>query len=250
MPKSDLKEYRVWDKPTRWFHWINAISVLGLIGLGLIILYAKEFQIGPAGKILLKEVHIWFGYVFAINLFIRLIWAFFGNRYSNWRGILPGGKGYVRAVQDYIGGASHGQPKHYLGHNPLGRLSVTLLFALLFAQAVTGLVLAGTDIFFAPFGHWIAQWIAADGVDPSSLLPGAKEMYDPVAYDEMRAFRKPFITTHYYAFYAISAMVVLHILAVVVTEIRSGGALVSAMFTGRKILSGPVEDGDVSDGEG
>jgi len=35
---------------------------------------------------------------------------------------------------------------------------------------------------------------------------------------------------------------VLHILAVVVTELREGGSLVSAMFSGRKVLGRPPVD--------
>ena len=74
--------------------------------------------------------------------------------------------------------------------------------------------------------------------DPASLAPYAKDTYDPEAYEEMRAFRSPFITTHYYAFYVLAAMIVVHIAAVVITEAREGGTLISAMFTGRKIVAG------------
>jgi len=35
---------------------------------------------------------------------------------------------------------------------------------------------------------------------------------------------------------------VIHILAVVVTEVREGGNLVSAMFSGKKVLRGPPAD--------
>jgi cytochrome b561 len=27
-----------WDLPTRWFHWINALAVIGLIASGIVIL--------------------------------------------------------------------------------------------------------------------------------------------------------------------------------------------------------------------
>ena len=69
------------------------------------------------------------------------------------------------------------------------------------------------------------------------LVPYAKDMYDPTAYEGMRAFRKPFITIHYYNFFVLLFFAVVHILAVVVTELREGGNLISAMFSGRKVLS-------------
>ena len=110
-------------------------------------------------------------------------------------------------------------------------------------QAVTGLVLAGTDIYYPPLGGWVAQWIAAPGVDPATLVPYSPQMYDPAAYEAMRTVRKPFALVHLYSFYALVIMVVLHVAAVTVAEIREGGTLVSAMFTGKKVLRGkPVDE--------
>lgn len=242
MTNEQLRVYDVWDKPTRWFHWINVLAVLGLVGLGLVILNAGTLGVSTPGKILLKEIHVWVGYVFACNLVIRLIWGFFGNRYARWSGILPGGPGYFNSVRNYVKGFFSGRPKCYLGHNPLDRIAVTVMLVLLFVQAVAGLILAGTDIFYPPLGSWIAKWIAAEGVDPASLVPYAKEMYDEQAYQEMRAFRKPFITIHLYAFYALLAVIIAHIAAVIITEIRERGSLISAMVTGRKIVECVPED--------
>jgi cytochrome b len=101
----------------------------------------------------------------------------------------------------------------------------------------TGLVLAGTDLFWPPFGHILAGWIAAPGVDAGLIQPGASELIDKAAYDSMRAFRAPFVETHEITFYLIALAVVLHLAAVVVTEIHEGGSITSAMFTGRKILT-------------
>lgn len=234
---NNLKAYSVWDANTRWFHWINLLCILGLIAVGVVILNGKALGVATEGKILLKTVHVWIGYVFATNLLWRLIWAFIGGQYARWRAILPGGQGYMNEVQGYIGDLKSGRPRQYLGHNPLGRIAVTLLLCLLLVQAITGLVLAGTDIFYPPLGSWITGWIASPGVDPATLVPYAKEMYDPAAYDAMRSFRKPFITIHYYGFYVLLGLALVHILAVVVTEVREGGNLISAMFSGKKILS-------------
>jgi cytochrome b len=180
---------------------------------------------------------VWIGYTFALNLFWRLIWAFIGGEHARWRAFLPGGHGYINEVSRYIADIRAGQSGQYIGHNPLGRVAVTLLLFLLLIQAVTGLVLAGTDIFYPPFGSWIASWIASPGVDPATLMPYAKETYDATSYDSMRAFRKPFITVHYYGFYVLLCLIFVHVLAVVITEIREGGNLISAMFTGKKVMS-------------
>lgn len=244
---AELKPYLVWDAGTRWFHWINALSVLALMVVGFAILNAGSLDVSDAGKIRLKTIHTWIGYVFVLNLVWRFVWAFFGNRYARWRAILPGGRGYMHALRSYVAAFIAGHPEQYAGHNPAGRLGVAALFLLLTIQAVTGLVLAGTDLFFPPFGHWIAQWVAAPGIAPDSLVPYAPEMYDRAAYESMRAFRSPFILTHLYTFYVLAAVVLVHISAVIVTEIREGGSIITAMFTGRKIIRGHPADEDRSD---
>ncbi|MGR9086476.1 MAG: cytochrome b/b6 domain-containing protein [Gammaproteobacteria bacterium] len=243
---SELKSYPVWDAGTRWFHWINALSVIALAVVGFIILKAGNLGASSEGKVALKTIHVWIGYVFALNLLWRFVWAFLGNRHARWRAFLPGGKGYCRAVRHYASAFVAGSPEPYLGHNPLGRLAVALMFLLLAVQMITGLVLAGTDLFYPPIGHLIAEWVARPGVVPDSLVPYAPEMYDSAAYESMRAFRKPIELVHLSNFYVLIAVVVLHVAAVVVTEVREGSSLISAMFTGRKIISGRPVDGDGS----
>ena len=234
---SDLKSYFVWDANIRWFHWINVLCVLGLIAVAVAILNAKTLGVSTEGKILLKTVHVLIGYVFTVNLLWRLIWAFIGSPEARWGAILPIGSGYLNELRAYIASCKAGQPRQYLGHNPVGRIAVTLLLFLLLIQAVTGLVIAGTDIFYPPIGSWIANWIAAPGVDPGTLMPYAKDTYNMVAYDEMRTFRKPFISIHYYGFYVLLAVIAIHILAVVIAEIKEGNNLISAMFNGKKVLN-------------
>lgn len=244
MADESLHSYNVWDRQTRLFHWINLLAVLGLIGIGSVILFASDLGIPSKGKILLKETHVLVGYVFAANIAFRFIWAFIGNRYARWCAILPCGSGFLNSVRDYKKSFFSSEPKRYIGHTPPGRIAVTLLLVLLLIQAATGLVLAGTDIFYPPFGSWITSWIAPAGVDPSTLVPYAKETYDEQAYKAMRGFRKPFIITHYYVFYALLTVILVHIAAVIVTELSHGSTLISAMFTGRKTIPGTPVDKD------
>ncbi|MDT8388676.1 MAG: cytochrome b/b6 domain-containing protein [Thiogranum sp.] len=239
---ADLAVYGAWDASVRWFHWINVLSVIGLVAVGVVILNAKLLGVTDDGMVLLKTVHVWIGYVFALNLLWRLVWAFIGGPGARWRSFLPGGRGYVAEARRYIADFIAGRPRQYLGHNPLGRIAVTLLLLLMVIQAATGLVLAGTDIFYPPFGGLIAEWVAATGVPPDTLVPYTPALYDEAAWEAMRNFRKPIITVHYYNFYALITVIVIHILAVVVTEVREGGNLISAMFTGKKLLSKPPSD--------
>ncbi len=242
MEKPTYKSYPVWDVPVRLFHWVNVACVISLIAMGTVILCAKKLGLDTDGKVLIKTVHVYVGYVFVINLAIRLVWGLVGNRFARWTSILPLGGGFVKKLKTYVAAQKAGKPQYYLGHNPKGVLAVIALFLVMMTMATTGLVLAGTDIYFPPFGAMIQEWVAAAGVNPADVVPYVKDNVDTEAFKEMRAFRKPFITLHYWTFFVVLGLIALHIGAVVYTEIKVGGGLVSAMFTGKKILPREPED--------
>ncbi len=241
-PAGQYRAYEVWDAPTRWFHWINALAVLGLIILGVILLNDDALGLSREGKVLLKQIHVALGYVMSLNLIWRFVWAFFGNRYARWRAMLPGGAGYWGALRGYAAAFLAGEPQQYVGHNPAARIGIALLLLLLLVQIATGLTLAGTDLFWPPVGGWFAGWVAASGVDPATVSPLASNTIDKAAYQAMRAFRRPVVTIHLYAFYVLAGVVLVHLVAVIVTELHEGGSITSAMFTDRKILNRPPED--------
>jgi len=192
-----LVSHKVWDPVVRWFHWINFLSVLALSAVGIVMLNDDALELTRAAKGKLESLHVLIGYVFAANLAMRLWWAFVGKRVARWRAILPFGSRYRAELRRYVQNVRRGRTHTYLGHNPLGRLSVTALFALLLTQAISGLALAGV---FAPRpGDWV------------------EELHEAV-------------------FWLLVVMIAMHVVAVIVTEIRGGSPLISAMFSGRKIV--------------
>ena len=88
-----------------------------------------------------------------------------------------------------------------------------------------------------PFGGYFAEWVAAPDMDPSQVRPYAPETVNETSYSEMRNFRAPVIGTHLTTYYVLLILILLHVVGVVTTELRKGGTIISAMFTGRKILS-------------
>lgn len=242
---GQLTPYRVWDSVTRWFHWINVLCILILAGIGVVILNANALGVNSDGKVTLKIIHAWTGYVFALNLLWRFIWGFVGNRYARWQAVLPLGRAYRSSLRTYVTGLRAGEAPAYRGHNPLGRLMIAFLFILLLLQMATGLVLAGTDLYFPPFGHEFAEWAAGAGEDHSKLeglQPGVKEKLDPEGYAAMRKFREPFIAIHKLTFFTLLVAIVLHITAVVVAEVKEKNGLISAMFSGDKVFGKKPED--------
>jgi len=222
----------VWSRKIRLFHWINVIAITLLICIGLIILNGKLFGVSTDGKILLKTMHVIVGYVFAINLIFRLIIGFIGKAQERWSKTLPFNKGFKQELVEF----KQHKKSAYKGHNPAGKLMVFALLSLMLIQMISGLVIAGTDIYYPPFGKYFAQSIATDKQNVEVIKPYSKVNVDEVAYKEMRAIRKPFITAHVYSFYCLIFLIPLHILGVIIAERRERTALVSAMITGYKYL--------------
>lgn len=233
-----LAAHRVWDIPTRWFHWINVLCIIGLSAIGTGILYEDELGFSQEGIILMKTVHVYIGYVFVLNLLVRILWAFVGSKHARWAAILPFRSGFFAELRAYSRGFFAGNAPTYAGHDPLGRLMISLLLVLLFTQAATGLILAGTDLYKPPFGGIMAEWVTAgDPEKLANLQPGSKDFIDQAGYDEMRAFRKPVKTIHEYSFYVLLVSIALHIIGSVYSEVKYRHGVISAMFSGQKILS-------------
>lgn len=116
-----MRNIRVWDLPTRLFHWLLVVGVVGLVVTGNIGGNAMAW-------------HFRLGYVVGSLVAFRLIWGFIGGHWSRFSSFLY----RTRAVLDYLKGRA--EPAHLVGHNPLGAFSVFALLGLLAAQVATGLM--------------------------------------------------------------------------------------------------------------
>ena len=189
-------------------------------------------------------MHIIVGYVFTLNLLWRLVWGFIGSGYARWKNIFPG-KGFLRHLNEYVVSIKNGTPQQYLGHNPLGRLAVSLMMLLLVTMMVTGLIRAGTDIYYPPFGSFVAEYITDENTNPKDIVPYNPARTSKSKVSELNAFKKPFGVVHRYSAYTLMFIIIVHIFFVVRVERKEGGSLISAMFTGKKLFSQkPIEHED------
>lgn len=237
--RAPLHAYRAWDAPTRWFHWINAILVGALIVLGIALLTGSSFGVGAEGRHQLQRIHAVLGGALAVNLLWRAVWAFRGGRSAQWRSLLPGGPGYWKELRAYLTAFEAGHPRYYIGHNPLARLGVTVLLVLLLAQILSGLALLGVDQLAPPADRWLAETGAPSPT--GTMIPGVPWAIDWTR-QQAEALRGPLSLVHLYGFYLLVIAVIQHVFAVVLTELREGGDLVSAMLTGWKSLPAHAED--------
>lgn len=134
MSSEALRTVRVWDLPTRLFHWALAALV------------AASFATQSLGGNWMQW-HARAGFAVLALLGFRLLWGFAGGRYARFSSFLYG----PRAVIGHLRGAA--EAPRTLGHNPLGSLSVWALLAAVAVQAATGLF-ANDDIAFeGPLSH-------------------------------------------------------------------------------------------------
>ena len=242
MTDSNIKVYKAWDINTRLFHWINVLCVITLSILGLIMLNKGSIGIsGSEAGIGLKALHVTVGYVFASNLIIRIIWGFIGPKDSRFGTLLPG-KNFKQEMNAYKASLKSGKPQTFIGHNPKGRLSVLVVMLLLTVIMVTGMVRAGTDIYYPPFGDIMASYVAAEDVHHSEIKPYDTTGTDTDRLTALKTFKKPFGTIHIYGAYVLWLLILVHLVAVIRADAGGEGTLISAMFSGEKHLPRPPQD--------
>ncbi|HSV35046.1 MAG TPA: cytochrome b/b6 domain-containing protein [Ramlibacter sp.] len=133
---AGARRVRVWDLPTRLFHWGLVACISGLMVTG---------YIGGAAM----PWHARLGYAVLALLLFRLVWGFVGGRWSRFITFFYA----PRRVLAYLRG--HETPDRP-GHNPLGALSVFAMLAVLLAQVGSGLVSDDEIAFSGPLSRLVA----------------------------------------------------------------------------------------------
>jgi cytochrome b len=112
---------RIWDLPTRVFHWALALAVLGLVVTG---------NVGGDAMVW----HMRLGYAVLTLVAFRLLWGVVGGYWSRFVQFPLG----LPSVLRYVRGGR--EPRLHWGHNPLGSWAVVAMLLALALQAVAGLM--------------------------------------------------------------------------------------------------------------
>jgi len=208
----------VWDRPTRVLHWTIAVLVITL-ALLMIGNYGMEYLgVDESVRTPLRRLHAYTGYAFIIALALRLLWGFAGNAYARWTDIIPYGKERWRAaghnIRWYLSGF-RGRPAGAVGHAPFASVFYTALFIVLVSQAVTGLILAGSEFHMYP-AYLFMRGMSGAGLDAVG---------DSVIGD-----------VHALGFWFILFFLVAHLFGLVVHEVKEKTGLLSSMIHGKKYL--------------
>ncbi len=120
MGNETVTKVRVWDLPTRVFHWSLALSFFGAY------LLAESERV--------RHLHVMFGYTVLALVLFRLLWGFLGTPYARFRSFAFG----PRAVADHLKGLAHGNVREHAGHTPAGSWAIWLMLFLALATGVSG----------------------------------------------------------------------------------------------------------------
>lgn len=133
---------KVWDLPTRVFHWGLVVAVVALVITG---------NIGGNWMVW----HMRAGYGVGALLLFRVIWGLGGGHWSRFTTFVPS----PRRLWAYLRG--EGDATHGLGHNPLGALSVMAMLALLTLQVASGLISDDEIAFTGPLFAFVSSQFSA-----------------------------------------------------------------------------------------
>lgn len=114
---------RVWDLPTRVFHWLLA---------GLVVVSIVSARMGGGAM----AWHLRAGLAILALLAFRLVWGFVGGHWSRFRTFV-----YAPATSlRFLRGRGLPHEQHHVGHDPLGAGAVFALLGVLALQVASGLV--------------------------------------------------------------------------------------------------------------
>jgi cytochrome b len=135
-----LTPVRVWDLPTRLFHWTLVACFIGSVA---------SAKVGGNAMVW----HLRCGYAVFALLGFRLIWGFVGGRWSRFASFI-----YRPAtLWRYLRGRVRAEEHLDVGHSPLGSFSVFALLLFLVAQVATGLFADDEIATTGPLNRFVAD---------------------------------------------------------------------------------------------
>lgn len=135
-PSNHSHRVKVWDLPTRLFHWLLVVLIV-LLGIS-----------GELGKL---NLHMIICPAVLTLILFRLVWGFIGSETARFSHFVRGPK----AIRAYLAAASQGAVRS-VGHNPLGAFSVLALLSLILLQSVTGLFTSDDILSEGPLAHLLS----------------------------------------------------------------------------------------------
>ena len=125
--KVTQSRHRIWDLPTRTFHWALLLCFVGAI---------TSVNTGY------MQVHLVFGSSLLTLVLFRILWGFAGSQTSRFRFFLPRPKAVLACLKNFF---EKNNP--HIGHDALGGLATMTLLAVLLITPIIGMF-SNDDVLF------------------------------------------------------------------------------------------------------
>lgn len=209
----------VYEAPVRLWHWGNALCITILAVTGYLIGSPPPTMPGEASANFLfgyiRFAHFAAGQVLAVAFLARILWTFWGNKYSRqifylpvwekswWRGVIREARWYLFLEKE---------PYKYIGHNPLAHTAMFAMFTLFnLGMIITGFALysegTGRDSWQAKVFGWVFD-----------IWPNSQDVH----------------TIHHLGMWVIVIFSIIHIYAAVREDIMSRQTMISTMISGER----------------
>jgi len=132
------KKIKVWDWPTRLFHWLLVLVVSGA--------WISSFR-----ESWLME-HVWFGHAVIGLLVFRIVWGWIGNGFARFREFVTG----PQIVWEYAKLRWSNEAPRILGHNPLAAWMMVALLLVLLGITLTGAVTLAGEEWIGPLTQYFS----------------------------------------------------------------------------------------------
>ena len=180
------RRVKVWDLPIRLFHW--------LLVLGIFAMWLTADVLDRLG------LHMVIGLALIGLIVFRLVWGFIGSDTARFRQFVKCPRSVLRYLREPKRGV-------WLGHNPLGALSVLALLASLIVQLITGLFANDQIYNEGPLSDYVSE--------------RSQDLFSAI---------------HQINFYVLLGLIGLHLLAIAYYQIKKKEPLVAAMISGQREL--------------
>lgn len=137
------KQIRIWDLPTRLFHWALAICVIGAI---------VTVKLGG----LWMEWHLRFGVSALALVVFRLVWGVIGPKYARFSEFVSSPLTAWKYLRSDASSA-----RRLPGHNPIGAWSILALLSLIAYQSITGLFSNDDIMVQGPLASYVSGDLSA-----------------------------------------------------------------------------------------
>jgi Ni/Fe-hydrogenase 1 B-type cytochrome subunit len=219
----NVPQVYVFQLPVRMWHWVTFLCMVALVPSGILIGAPLPALSGEASDHYLmgwvRFVHFASGLVFAVIFAGRIIFTFWGNRFSRELFLIPAAVitkqfwgGLIDQALYYLFIKKHG--RGYNGHNPLAGFAMSFMFAF----GSTFMILSGLALYGEAKGmnSWLFQWYSSWLIP---LVGGSQALH----------------TYHHLCMYYLLVFSIAHMYMVMREDIYQDTTVISTMVNGWRV---------------